>query len=76
MLIGIHRNLLSYEVELSFPQENEELLLEALFGDLIDQVWCERNAYGLNDEEWARFSWDYFCDVVMHQRRFLLHGYG
>ena len=63
-------DLLSYEVELSFPQENEELLLEALFGDLIDQVWCERNAYGLNDEEWARFSWDYFCDVVMHQRRF------
>ena len=67
-------DLLFYEVGLSFPQENEKSLSQALFGDLIDQVWCERNAYGLNDEEWSRFSWEHFCEAVMHQRRFFFSG--
>ena len=57
-------------IELEFPRENEEQLLPDLFGDYYDQDWCEENAYGLNDQDRARYSWEHFCKVVMHERRF------
>ena len=62
--------LVLYVIELEFPQENEDELLPLLFGDDFEQDWCEANGYGLNDQEWARYSWDHFCGVVMHERRF------
>ena len=58
------------ELELEFPQGNEGTLLPDLFGEYFDQDWCEANGYGLNDQEWARYSWDHFCKVVMQERRF------
>ena len=58
------------EIELEFPQGNEYVLLPHLFGEYIEQDWCEKNAYGLNDQELARYSWEHFCKVVMHNRRF------
>ena len=63
-------------VELEFPQDNQFELLPHLFGDYyIDQDWCEANGYGPNDQEWARYSWEKFCRVVMHERRFFfLHA--
>ena len=48
------------ELELEFPQGNERELLPYLFGEHFDQDWCEANGYGLNDQEWARYSWDHF----------------
>ena len=58
------------EIELGFPQGNEDLLLPYLFGENIDQDWCEENGYGLNNQQLARYSWEHFCKVVMHERRF------
>ena len=59
------------EMELEFPQRNGKEILSYLFGDYyIDQDWCERNAYGLNDREKARYNWEHFCQVVMHKRRY------
>ncbi len=59
------------ELELEFPQSNEHEILSYLFGSYyIDQDWCERDAYGLNDQERAKYSWDHFCQVVMHERRY------
>ena len=57
-------------LELEFPQGNEWALLEALFGEHYDQHWCPQNAYGLDDLEHPRYSWEYFKKVVMHQRRY------
>ena len=45
-------------------------MLPYLFGEYYDQDWCERDAYGLNDQQMARYSWNQFCRVVKHQRRF------
>ena len=45
-------------------------MLSALFGELFDQDWCPENAYGLDDLELPRYSWEYFKEVVMHQRRY------
>ena len=57
-------------LDLEFPHENNDVLLTNLFGEYYDQDWCERDAYGLNDQQMARYSWDQFCRVVKHQRRF------
>ena len=57
-------------IELEFPQDNQDDLLPHLFGDHFDDNWCPRNAYGLNDQQRVRFSWEHFCEVVMHQRRY------
>ena len=62
--------LMWYELMVRFPEGREDELLNAIFGDLIDNAWCKYDAYGLDDDEWAQFSWQHFCDVVMHQRRF------
>lgn len=62
---------LAFEMlELEFPQSNEELLLPRLFGGYYDQDWCEENAYGLNNSEQASYSWERFCHIVMHERRY------
>ena len=57
-------------LELEFPQSNEWALLDALFGEYFDQDWCPENAYGLDDLERPRYSWEYFRKVVMHERRY------
>lgn len=61
---------LAFEVlELEFPQGNEPRILRALFGEHYEQDWCQARAYGLDDLERPRFSWEHFCKVVMHERR-------
>ena len=57
-------------IGLEFPQDNQDDLLPHLFGDHFDDDWCPRNAYGLNDQQRVQFSWEHFCEVVMHQRRY------
>ena len=57
-------------LQLEFPQGNECTLLEALFGEYFDQEWCPENAYGLDDLERPRYSWENFRKVVMHERRY------
>ncbi len=58
------------EIGLEFPQDNHYELLPDLLGGYYEEEWCERDPYGLNDQEYAKYSWEHFCWVVMHQRRF------
>ena len=69
-------DLVDFVLELEFPRDNRELLLPHLFGEHREQDWCEANAYGLNDSQVTRFSWDRFRGVTMHQRRFFFLDYG
>ena len=62
------------DLELEFPQGNLELLLPLLFGEYYDQEWCKRNPYGLDDSERSKYSWERFCHVVMHERRYFFLG--
>ena len=60
---------------LDFPQGNWDVLLPELFSNRLDQLWCEADAYGLNDEEKISFSWEKFCNTIMHERRFFFLDY-
>lgn len=62
--------LLIDEIQLELPNDDRNELLPALVNRLPDITWCEINGMGLNDHEVAKYSWEKFCDVTMHQRRF------
>ena len=68
--------LLTEVIELDLPNDHNNVLLDKLVGYLGDITWCERNGLGLTDREYAQYNWAYFCDVVMHRRRFFFLDYG
>ena len=68
--------LLTDVVELELPNDDDGVLLDELVGYLDDITWCERNGLGLTDHEYAQYSWDYFCDVVMRRRRYFFLDFG
>ena len=77
--IGAHWDtvdLLLDVLELELPKDNDWKLLRELSSGLGDIIWCEKNAYGLDDQDVTRFSWAFFCEVVMHRRRFFFSDYG
>ena len=63
-------DLVCEKLEMEFPEGNMESLLPHLFGEYYGEVWCERNPYGLNDSERTKYSWERFCYIVMHERRY------
>ena len=58
------------ELQLSLPNDNSGELSARLLQEIDGIVWCELNPYGLNPYELAKFSWQEFCRVVKHERRF------
>lgn len=71
--IGFHwpaDEFLFQDIGLDFPQDDDGKLSEAIIDHISDHDWCEAEPYGLNDMETARFSWEHFRKIVMHQRRF------
>ena len=68
--------LLTDVVALELPNDHDGALLGELVGYLDDITWCDRNGLGLTDREYAQYSWDYFCDVVMRRRRFFFLDIG
>ena len=69
------QDFLFSDIGLDFPQDVDEKLADAVIDHISDHDWCEANPYGLNDMEVARFSWEHFCKVVAHQRRFFFADY-
>ena len=68
--------LLTEVIELELPNDDSNVLLDKLVGCLDDITWCELNGLGLTDRKYAQYNWDYFCDVVIHKRRFFFLDYG
>ena len=63
------------EIEFEFPQDNGEELVDHLFGEYADQQFCEVNAYGLDDDAMAKYSWEKFRRVTMNERRYFFMDY-
>ena len=62
------------ELEWEFPKDNHELLLPHLFGEYYEESWCQRDPYGPDDSERTEYSWDRFCHIVKHERRYFFLG--
>lgn len=68
--------LLNEVVELELPKDDDNRLLEEIVSILPDFAWCKARGYGLDDQSRARYSWEHFCEVVMHHRRFFFTNEG
>ena len=64
-----------YEIELELPRDHRDRLRRNLVAALPDITWCERNPYSVNDRNRAQISWEIFCDVVKHRRRYFFEDY-
>lgn len=62
--------LLFDTLRLSDNCKRSERLLQDLADLLPEDLWCDRSAYGLDDDEIASFDWQAFREVVMYHRRF------
>jgi hypothetical protein len=69
-------DLLVEDVGLDLPRDHSGELLEALVDEIGDDAWCEYDWLSLEPDESWRSSWEVFCEVVKHGRRFFFHEVG
>jgi hypothetical protein len=58
-----------YEIDLELPNDDGSLF-SAISHGLSDQLWCRRDPYGMSRTEELSYSWEAFCEIIKHQRRF------
>ena len=64
------RELLETHVEADLPNDEDSVLMEALCDGLEDRLWCRSRPYSLSDYEKFNYSWDSFCELIKHNRRY------
>ena len=57
-------------VGLKLPRDDGDQLLEALIDELSEISWSEQNPFGISPQDQIRDSWERFCEVVKHERRY------
>ena len=62
--------LLFDEIGLDLPRDSGGDLRKALLDALPSTDWSQRDPYGYSDEEYLRYSWDSFCELVKFRNRF------
>jgi hypothetical protein len=61
------------EDHLILPNDDDVSLMDALANGMSDQVWCRKHPFSLSTDEQLNYSWDDFCNVVKHSRRYFFH---
>jgi hypothetical protein len=67
-------DLLVGSIGLELPTDSNGQLYRAISYGLKNYLWCENNPYSLNPIERLNFSWDHFCEVIKHMRRYFFLG--
>ena len=62
--------LLIDQLEIELPNDHAGRLLDAISGALGDRAWCDAQPFSLADSDRLRMSWESFCEVIKHRRRF------
>lgn len=61
-------DVLTFGMECPFRNED---LLEDVLEVFDDELWCQRDYFGLKDDDVLRFGWEHFAETVKHETRFL-----
>lgn len=61
--------LLADVVGLDLPNDDGSLF-DAIGSEVDDNTWCRKHPYSLDNVEEAQWSWELFCRIVKHERRF------
>jgi hypothetical protein len=64
------QDLLTDEIGLELPKDEDNRLLDILVECFGDQMWCQRNPHSLRRDEQLIGSWDDFCRSLKHKRRY------
>ena len=64
------RDLLESHVAADLPNDDDGALMEALCDGLEDRLWCRSRPYSFRDDEKLNYSWDAFCALIKHDRRY------
>lgn len=64
------------QIGLELPRDGTQKLFHAIVGGIGDDTWCEYDWLVLEPDKSLRFSWESFCDIVKHRRRFFFHDIG
>ena len=62
--------LLTDELRFDLPNDGDNRLLGAIENALGERSWCDAHPFLLSDSDRLRMSWEEFCKVIKHQRRF------
>ena len=69
------KDLLETHLEADLPNDEDGMLMEAFCDGLEDRLWCRSRPYSFSDDEKLNYSWDSFCELIKHDRRyFFLRG--
>ena len=62
---------LTDQLQLDLPNDGDNRLLGAIENALGERSWCDAHPFLLSDsDDRLRVSWEEFCNVIKHQRRF------
>lgn len=68
--------LLTEDVGLGLPRDDDNRLITALVDEIGEDVWSEYDWLSLEPDDSLKSSWETFCDLVKHSRRFFFHDLG
>jgi hypothetical protein len=57
-------------LELDFPKDKGDRLRNLVEHGLDNELWCETDPYGMTHAQQLQFSWEKFCRVIKHERRY------
>lgn len=65
------RDLLEEHLWGDLPNDDDGVLMDALCDGLEDgRGWCQKDYFSVSDNDRLRFSWDEFCELIKHSRRY------
>ena len=62
--------LVTEQIEELYEMDNTEVLVD-IANSLGDSQWCQRDPYGLREEEALAYSWEHFSNLVKHKARYI-----
>lgn len=68
--------LLVEDVGLGLPKDDSDQLLDALVDAIGEDAWSEYDWLSLEPDASLKSSWESFCELVKHGRRFFFHNLG
>ena len=63
-------DLILDELQIDFPNDKNDALLQCVLDAFDDHPWCNDNPYGPSPSEVAQYSWERFSKIVKHERRY------
>jgi len=61
---------------LDFSRDRSGTLTAYVMDKLGNDLWCDADPHGLTPSEQLRYSWEHFCEVIKHQRRYFFFADG